>query len=111
MRLNATAVLITWTAPASDLQNGVITHYQLTYTSHNFKETFSFTTTQFFIYLYSLNATDGYTFELSAINSMGAGPVVIETLIYEQSKLYSLSVTQVIYNFIPSSQMVKFTHY
>ena len=111
LRLNSTAVLITWTAPASDQQNGVITHYELTYTSHNLKEMFSFTTNQFFIYIYSLNATDGYTFKLSAINNMGAGPVVIETLIYEASKLQSLSVTYVCINSsIPtSSQLVIYT--
>ncbi|KAI6661336.1 Phosphatidylinositol phosphatase PTPRQ-like [Oopsacas minuta] len=82
IQLNSTAVLITWTPLASNMMNGDITHYFLSYTSHKLESTFTLTTEQFFIYIYTLNATDGYTFSLTAYNSMGAGPEVIETISY-----------------------------
>ena len=71
---------MTWSPLARDLQNGEITHYSLSYSSHSLMETFSLTTDQFFFYINSLNSTDGYTFKLTAQNSMGAGPIVVETV-------------------------------
>ena len=109
LTINRTTVLLTWSPLARELQNGDITQYSLSYLSHSLKETFSLSTDQFFYYINSLNATDGYTFTLSADNSVGAGPIVVGTVTQDPGT--QIHTYNLLFNYTVYSRIMRYIGY
>lgn len=102
--VDPTSLHLSWSAPPVDQQNGIIRHYNITFTELETGFTFSYIASSTNFTITSLHPDYQYQIEISAV-TIGAGPMSIPTIFQmpEDGRIYLTRATLFIFIFFSMS--------